>query len=97
MSNTGAALMPRFRNLLEDWDMKLFPTFAEYVAAREEVIWASPPLKGIPRINTTPFTNAHRKRMRVKSKPAVHPFAPTIRAVAQVVPQHLIPKFKSGK
>lgn len=70
-----------------------FPTFAEYVAAREGVLWASrPPLTGMSRINTIPFTNARRKRMWVRTKSAPNPFAPTIRPVAQVVPQHLIPK-----
>ncbi len=72
--------------------MKL-PTFAEYVAAREGVLSASrPPLKGMAKINVTMFTNARRKRMRVRAKPAPDPFAPTIRPVAQVIPQHLIPK-----
>jgi hypothetical protein len=48
---------------LEDYEMK-FPTFAEYVAAREGVLWASrPPLKGMSRINTSPFTTVRRKRM----------------------------------
>ncbi len=72
--------------------MKL-PTFAEYVAAREGVLWASrPPLKGLPRINTTPFTNARRKRFAARAASPVNPFAPTIRPVAQVVPPRLIPK-----
>lgn len=75
--------------------MKL-PTFAEYVAAREGVLSASrPPLKGLARINTTMFTNARRKRMRVRAMSAPDYFAPTIRPVAQVVPPHLIPKLTS--
>jgi hypothetical protein len=72
--------------------MKL-PTFAEYVAALEGVLSASrPPLKGMSKINVTAFTNARRKRMWARPKPATDPFAPTVRPVAQVVPQHLIPK-----
>ena len=75
-----------------------FPTFAEYVAAQEGVFWASPaPRKGLSRINATPFTNAHRKSMVTKSKPAPNPFAPTVRPVAQVVPPHTIPKLKGGE
>ena len=77
--------------------MKLL-TFAEYVAAREGVSWPSrPPLKGLPRINTTPCSNDRRKRMAAKPKPAPDYFAPTVRAVVQVVPRHLIPKFKGGE
>jgi hypothetical protein len=72
--------------------MKL-PTFAEYVAAREGLLWASrPPRKGLSRINATPFTNSRRKRMAARAKPAPDPFAPTVRPVAQVVPPHIIPK-----
>ena len=69
------------------------PTFAEYIAVREGVLSASrPPLKGMAKINVTPFTNARRKRMQARAKAAPDPFAPTIRPVAQVVPPHLIPK-----
>lgn len=82
----------RFRTFFEDHEMNLL-TFAEYVAAREGVLWASrPAAKGVPRINATPFTNAHRKRMAARPKAAPDPFAPTVRAVAEIVPQHLIPK-----
>jgi hypothetical protein len=73
-----------------------FLTFSEWLARRDEglLLPDRPPLKGMPRINTTPFTDAQRKRLHVKPVKPPKPFAPTIRKVAEIVPQKLIPKMK---
>lgn len=74
--------------------MKLI-TFKEYVAMREGLLLPDrPPLKGMPRINTTPFTDAQRKRQRPKIIKPPKPAAPTVRKVAEIVPQKAIPKIK---
>lgn len=71
------------------------PTFKEYVAMREGVLSATrPPLKGMSRINTLPITNAQRKRLHTKPGQSPSPFKPTVRAVAEIVPQATIPKLK---
>jgi hypothetical protein len=49
----------------------------------------------MPRINTTPFTDAQRKRLHPqKEKPPPKPFAPTVQRVKEIVPNKLIPKLK---
>jgi len=73
------------------------PTFKEYVAIREGVLSAThPPLKGMPRINVLPITNGERKRLYPKPVKALNPFKPTVRAVAEIVPQGIIPRFGDG-
>jgi hypothetical protein len=70
-----------------------FPTFKQYVEMREGLLLPDrPPAKGITRINPFPTTNAHRRRLKPRSPRIAPPFPPTVRAVAQVVPQHLIPQ-----
>jgi hypothetical protein len=71
------------------------PTFSEYVAMREGVLSPTrPPLKGMPRINTLPTTDAHRKRLHPKPVKVVNMLKPTVRHVAEIVPQNIIPKLK---
>jgi hypothetical protein len=53
-----------------------------------------PPLKRMSRINTTPFTGAQRKRLHPKKVKPPKLFAPTVRAVKEIVPNKLIPKLK---
>jgi hypothetical protein len=68
-------------------------TFQQYIAMREGLLSPThPPLKGLPRINATPFTNPHRKRLRTNPVKKPNPFAPTIRKVAQVVPDSQVAK-----
>lgn len=73
-----------------------FITFSEWLAMRNEglLLPDRPPLKGMSRINTTPFTDAQRMRLHPKPIKKPKPFAPTIRKVAEIVPQKLIPKIK---
>ncbi len=75
--------------------MKL-PTFHEWLARRDEGLMFPdrPPLKGMPRINTFPGTNAQRKALHVKPAKKPKPFAPTVRKVAEIVPQKIIPKLR---
>jgi hypothetical protein len=62
-------------------------TFREFVAMKEGVLAPDrPPAMGLSRINPFPTTNAHRVRI----KP--NPFPATVRPVAEIVPQSLIPK-----
>jgi hypothetical protein len=69
-------------------------TFKEWLARHDEgyLLPDRSLLKGMPRINTTPFSQAKRKRLHIKPVQKPKPFAPTIRAVAEIVPQHLIAK-----
>lgn len=53
-----------------------------------------PPLKGMSRINPLPCTDAQRKRLHPKPVKKPKPFAPTIRKVAEIVPQKMIAKIK---
>ena len=48
----------------------------------------------MPRINTTPFTDAQRKRFKPKLVKKPNPFAPTVQKVKEIVPNKLIPKLK---
>lgn len=71
------------------------PTFAEYVAAREGVLLPNrQPLKGLSRINPLPVTHAQRKRLHAKPVRVVNTLKPTVRPVAEIVPQKFIPKLK---
>jgi hypothetical protein len=47
------------------------------------------------KINTTPGTDAQRKRLHPKKVKPPKPFAPTVRRVAEIVPNKLLPKLKS--
>jgi hypothetical protein len=76
------------------------PTFSEYVAMREGLLSPTrPPLKGMPRLNPLPTTDAHRKRLHTPKpmkipnpfKPVVR-FKPTVRHVTEIVPQRIMPK-----
>jgi hypothetical protein len=53
-----------------------------------------PPRKSIPRINPLPTTDGHRRRLHVKPAKKPNPFAPTVQAVKEFVPNKLIPKSK---
>jgi hypothetical protein len=55
---------------------------------------ARPPLKGMSKINTTPFTDARLKRLHPKQVKPPKLFPPTVRAVKEIVPNKLIPKLK---
>jgi hypothetical protein len=71
-------------------------TFKEWLAQRDEgfLLPSRPPLKGMPKINTTPFTDAQRKRFQPKTVKKIKPFAPTIQKVKEIVPNKMIPKLK---
>lgn len=70
-----------------------FPTFKQYVEMREGVLLPDrPPAKGLSRINSFPTTNARRRRIIPKQARPMNLFPPTVRPVAEVVPQKLIPK-----
>lgn len=75
-----------------------YTTFKEWLAQHDEgvLLPSRPPLKGLPRINTTPFTDAQRKRFQPKPVKKVKPFAPTVQRVKEIVPNKLIPKL-AGK
>ncbi|MBX9627216.1 MAG: hypothetical protein K2X82_25660 [Gemmataceae bacterium] len=71
-------------------------TFKEWLARRDEgfLLPTRPPLKGMPKINTTPFTDAQRKRLHPKKVKPPKLFPPTVRAVKEIVPNKMIPKLK---
>lgn len=71
-------------------------TFSEWLAQRDEgfLLPDRPPLKGMARINATPGTDAQRKRLHPKKVKPFKPFAPTVRAVKEIVPNRIIPKLK---
>jgi len=71
-----------------------YTTFSEWLARRDEgfLLPDRPPLKGMPRINTTLGTNAQRKRLHPKKVKPTTLFPPTVRAVREIVPNKLIPK-----
>ena len=74
-----------------------FMKFSEWLAKRDEglLLPDRPPLKGMPRINAFPGTDAQRKRLHVKPAKKPMPFAPTIRKVAEIVPQKMIRRIDS--
>jgi len=53
---------------------------------------ARPPLTGLPRINTTPFTDAQRRRLHPKKVKPPKLFPPTVQKVKEIVPNKIIPK-----
>jgi hypothetical protein len=71
-------------------------TFKEWLIRRDEGLLFPdrPPLKAMPRFNALPGTDAQRKALHVKPVKKPKPFAPTIRKVAEIVPQKIIPKLK---
>ncbi len=71
-------------------------TFSEWLARRDEgfLLPKRPPLKGMIRINAFPTTDTHRKRLHAKPAKKPKPFAPTIRKVAEIVPQKVVAKIK---
>lgn len=70
--------------------------FSEWLAQRDEgfLLPDRPPLKGMPKINTTPFTDAKRKRLHPKKVKPPKLFPPTVRAVKEIVPNKFIPTLK---
>jgi hypothetical protein len=72
------------------------PTFKKWLARHDEglLLPDRPPRKGMPRINAFPTTDGHRRRLQVKPAKKPTPFAPTVRAVKEIVPNKLIPKLK---
>jgi hypothetical protein len=73
-----------------------YTTFSEWLAQRDEgfLLPDRPPLSGLPKINTTPFTNAQRLRFQPKKVKTIKPFTPTIQKVKEIVPNKMIPKLK---
>lgn len=71
-------------------------TFKEWLARRDEgfLLPTRPPLKGMPKINTTPFTDAQRKLLHPKKVKPPKLFPPTVQKVKEIVPNKLIPKLK---
>jgi hypothetical protein len=70
--------------------------FSEWVAQRDEgfLLPDRQPRQGMPRINAFPTTDGHRRRRHVKPAKKPKPFAPTVRAVKEIVPNKMIPKLK---
>lgn len=71
-------------------------TFKEWLAQRDEGYLTPdrPPLMGLPRINTTPFTDAQHKKFQPKKVKTIKPFSSTVRKVKVIVPNKIIPKLK---
>jgi hypothetical protein len=49
---------------------------------------------GLPRINTTPFTDAQWKMFQLQKVKSIKPFSPTVPKVKKIVPNKIIPKLK---
>ncbi len=73
-----------------------YTTFSEWLARRDEgfPLPARPPLKGMPPINTTPFTDAQRKRLHPKKVKPPQPFPPTVQKVKGIVPPKYVLSFR---
>jgi len=71
-------------------------TFKGWLAQHDEgfLLPDRPPLKGMARINATPYSDAQRKQLHPKKVKPPKLFAPTVRAVKEIVPNMLIPKLK---
>lgn len=75
--------------------MKYMMTFSEWLTRRDEGLLPDhPPIKGMPRFNTTLGTDAERKRLHPKKVKPPKLFPPTVREVKEIVPNKLIPKLK---
>ncbi len=73
-------------------------TFREFLAMQEGVLLPDRrPRKGLSSINPFPTTNAHRKRLHAKPVKPLKLFPPTVRSVAEIVPNKLIPKLGPHK
>lgn len=70
--------------------------FKEWLTQRDEGLMFPdrPPLKGMIRMNAFPGTDAQRKALHAKPAKKPKPFAPTIRAVKEIVPNKFIAKIK---
>jgi hypothetical protein len=78
----------RLAKVIDSW----FHTASEYVAMREDVVSPTrPPLKGMPRLNALPTTDAHCKRSHRKPVKLPTPFKPTVRHFTEIAPQNIIP------
>ncbi len=75
--------------------MMSFSQFIKSKAVEEGLLLPDKPIRpGVPRINTTPLTNAQRRKLHpkpVKAPPPVPPFKTTI---PQVVPPKFVAKLK---
>jgi hypothetical protein len=73
-----------------------YTTFSEWLARRDEgfLLPDRPPLKRMPRINTTPFTDAQRKRLHPTKVRPPKLFPPTVQKVKEIVPSKFIPTIK---
>lgn len=71
--------------------------FSERLARHDEglLLPDRPPLTGMSRINTTPSTDAQRKRLHPKKVKPPKLFKPTVRAVKEIIPNTFIPKLKT--
>ncbi|QEL16356.1 hypothetical protein [Limnoglobus roseus] len=69
-------------------------TFSEWLAQRDEgfLLPDRPALKGMTKINMTPFTDAQRKRIQPKPVKKPKLFPPTIRRMKEIVPQKYVAK-----
>jgi hypothetical protein len=74
-----------------------FMSFTEYVARRDEglLLPKRPLAKGLPKINAFPATDSHRRRLKVRPVKPPNPFAPTVKGVADIVPQRLVARLKT--
>ena len=80
--------LPRLHTIMD------FPTFTEWLARRDEGLLPPdrPPLKGMPRINAFPGTDAPRKALHVKRAKKPNPFAPISHKVKDIVPNKFVAK-----
>ena len=65
-------------------------SFGDYLRMREGLLAAEPTGNGLPRINTTPLTQAQRKKLVAVPVHPPEPLAPVIHPVAPVIPQKFI-------
>jgi hypothetical protein len=77
---------------IDDDSMEMM-NFSEWLAQRDEglLLPDRPPLKGMFKINTTPGTDAQRKRLHPKKVKPPKLFPPTVQKVKEIVPNKLIP------
>lgn len=59
-------------------------SFGDYLRMREGLLVAEPPAPGLPRINTTPLTQAQRKKLVPVPPRLPKPFAPTVRRLGNM-------------
>jgi hypothetical protein len=71
-------------------------TFFEWLARRDDgcLLLDRPPLNGMLKINTTPGTDAQRKRLHPKPVKPPMLFPPTVQKVKEIVPNKLIQTIK---